>query len=403
MVILLQLCIVAIVCCFRLWSLLGKHLKVSKYGESPEQLEYISYHKGRLNTCSFGLKQQHGFPFIVRRERWYHRLFKATGIASEVSLRDAELDKHWYFITDYPDHLERALHAPAFMEALRDLLQLPVKVLCSTPHRLWCALDAKQLPNALPRKEYWRRLEAIRRHVGQLPPASRQRFPLKWRAFVFLGLHMGLFLTACIGFAPTLLDDNEIISKREWLSHALIYALPTVCLWFAVIIAVFHGTSWAGWVLADFVLAGVVGVLVTAGYVVREVNILADTGAPQVVERVVTLRQCELRCHKSCGRRCTRRSNYTIADADCTAATRDATRAHYRARDSICQAHANYQFTLEVPHWQSGVGRTYRYNPAPGVYDRTRAGTVLRIPRREGALGIEWVDTTTIEPVAGQW
>lgn len=400
MVLLIQLLVIAVIVCIRLWGLLGKSLRVSKDGNKPEHLEAVAYHKGRLSRCWFGLKQEHGFPFVIRRERWYHRVLKAMGIASELQARDNMLDNNWFFITDHPDHLERALRSEALREALRSLLRLHVNKVVSTPHRLWCEFDCRKMQDrAITKPAYWQKLEAVQEKLRHLPRPQQQRFPLRWQAYIFLGLHMGFFVVAAFGFLPTLIDNHEIISRIEWASHALIYALPAVCLWFVAIMLLFHGTSWAGWVVTDFVLVGILGLLITSGYFVREVNILADTSAPIILERTVENRYCQLKCHKSCGKNCTRRSQYNLTDAQCSPTARTTTRAHYQAADNICRANANFQFTLSMQPWRKAQGARYSYHPSAEVYDRTRKGTLLAIPRRAGALDIEWVDTNSIQPL----
>lgn len=398
MVILLQLAILVLVCVYRLWHMHGGRLKTSPHGTSPDQLERVWEHKGHLKGCYFGLSQQHGFPFIVRRERWYHRLLKSIGIASEISLRDEIIDRNWYFITDYPEHLERALHNEHFLKALRVLLQRPVLELWSTPHRLWCKIDVKQVDkDLLTRKLFWQRLADVRDHVQQPVHQGQLRFPRQWRAFAFIALHAGLFFTACFGFLPTLLDENEIVSNREWLMHAVAYAVTAAFLWFMVIMAFFRQTSWAGWVVADFVLVGLVGVLVTSGYLVREVNIHMDMAKPVHIERRVTNRYCEIECEYVCGRRCSRTETYRIEDRFCTPETRQDTLNTYSVQYTTCQSNADFKFTLEMPHWHEGK-ETYSYAPMPHVFDRVQTGTLVSVPVHEGALGIEWVNTREIQP-----
>lgn len=406
MVILIQLAIIGIIFSIRLYSLLGKGVRVSKHGNGQDQLENIGYNKGRLTNCQFGLKQRHGFPFIIRKERWYHRLLKSLGVATELRVGCDNMQREWFFITDYPAHLERALHSGVLREALRELLALPITRLSSTLHRLWCDFDCKVLKDKketkdFPREEYWRKLNAVREGLRHLSDPSGRRFPMRWTAFIFLGLHLALFITALSGFAPTFIDRYEIIDKWQWLSHAAAYALPAVCLWFGVIIYFFHGTSWAGWVLADFVLTGIIGVMMTTGYFVREANILADMSPPQHIERTVSKRTCSLECRKSCGKNCTRRSSYKLDEKWCSPERRIATKYYYEQRDSICRASAKYQFTLYMPHWLPKMGKNrYSYHPRADVYDASPVGTTLRIPLREGALGIEWVDVDTIQPTA---
>lgn len=403
MVILIQLTIIAVIFASRLVGLLGIFVNVSKYGNGHDQLESVHFHLGQLRNCQFGLKQRHGFPFIIRKERWYHRLLKCIGVATELHVGCDAMQREWFFITDYPEHLERALHSGELREALRELLALPITRVTSTPHRLWCDFDTKAIKhkNDFLRKEWWSKLDAVRKGLQHLSGPSTKRFPMRWTAFIFLSLHLALFFMAFVGFAPTFSDNFEIIDKLEWISYAAMYALPAVCLWFALIIYFFHGTSWAGWVLTDFVLTGIIGVMITTFYFMREANIMADMSPPKYIERVVTNTRCELKCKKDCGRRCTLHSNYDISEQKCSFAYREQTLNYYRQRDPACRGYAYFEFTLSMPHWLPRMSKgTYSYHPSAEVYDASPVGTTLRIPLREGALGMEWVNVSTIQPTA---
>lgn len=398
MVFIVQLLIVLVIAALRIVWLLGQHLRVSKQSDDKSHLEMVAINKGKLQQCYFGVTQQYGFPFVVRRERWYHRFLKACGLAQEISLGDAALDQKWYFITDYPDHLERALRSEGLRERLKEVLALPVSKIVSTPTRIWCKFECKQLDkDSLQRKKYWAAIEALRDQKQKLIPRTRQGYRLRFEAFGFLALHSALFWFSLVGLFPTLLDNNEIINKGEWIVYGGLFGVLAVAAWALAIFWCFHRTSWMGWVFADFLLVGMMGVFLSTAYFLRDFNIMLDMSEPTTIERQWVKRSCTLHCKKNCGRRCTRRSEHTIPAQSCTSYARPKTLEKWRSQDSICRANAWYKFTLEVPHWHEGWDN-YSFEPQASVYDATEHRKTLQIPLHKGAFGMQWVDTDQIQP-----
>jgi hypothetical protein len=100
--------------------LFGTHLRVDK---RTQQLIYrYEGKRGWIVRLHVGIRQQNGIPFIVKPERWYHRLLKGLGIASEIRIGNAKFNRKYFITTDYPGHLERALESNQLLERLRGIV-----------------------------------------------------------------------------------------------------------------------------------------------------------------------------------------------------------------------------------------------------------------------------------------
>jgi hypothetical protein len=404
MVLILQIALLMSVAFFRWRQFLGSGLKPSASKKFPNALEYISKSKDQTYSRWIGLRQEARFPFVVRRERWYHRFLKFIGVAHEISVQDDTINRKLYFITDYPSHLEESLKSDSMQAALKRLFDLPVKGLFVSTHKTWCVMRGSAHDMDA---DYY---DQIRTLMTRIPEAlkdgaesSVQRLGVNtgYWAFLALALHMGLLLTAMFGALPTLLDHMEIVSHVEWYATAVFFGLMLSGIWLAVLLWFFQGTSWAGWVLVDFLVAGLFGIMITSGYALREANILLDTAAPVVHVKPVVDRSCSLTCSKSEGygkRRRTRSTTHTLAEAMCEAGARQATINQYLRIDYKCHHSASFSYHLAMEAWRAGSTKPYRFSTSSKLFDAVRRGTLMHIPSHPGRFGIEWVDIDSIQP-----
>jgi hypothetical protein len=399
-VIVLQLCLFAAALLIRGRFLLGLHLKQVDGG-----LEYKATSKSHV-IYHFGINQADGIPFIIRKERWYHRLLKAIGIAEEIQLVDANINRTFFFTTDFPSHLEQAMYTHDIHKYLHELQKLGVKTIHATPTRMWCTLPrmSKEDDPSAGAHIYRQHLQAISKATQATPvigyPARMLNY-YRTHAIAVILVHAAFLGLGLFGILPTLLDSVDTVDWYEWLIKSLIFASILIGVWLAHLLYCFKHTSWICWVLADFLLCGLVGMLASSLFIVREINMDFPQRTSSYMRQVMQ-NHCEIKCSKSCGRRCTRHSTHRIQPEDCTVQMRPQTYERIRARDYICRdGRANYHFAITIPHWKGEKG-TYHFDATTRQYDQMPVGTAISIDVNHGALGLEWVDTEAIKPYAGQ-
>lgn len=401
MVIVVQLAILLSVMFFRWRQFLGSGLKPAASSKFPNAVEQITEGKGNsVYSRWVGLEQAARFPFVVRRERWYHGFLKAIGVAQEISVSNHAMDRKLFFITDYPSHLEESLKSKALQDALASLFEMPVKSLFVSRHKSWCVMASA----GLKRDELF--YDLIRTNVKNITSTltegaeiSSTRFGLNtgYWAFLAMALHMGLFLTAILGALPTFFDSMEIVSYAEWWSTAIFAGLILAGIWLGLLIWFFHGTSWAGWVLTDFLLAGLVGIMMSTGYGLREVNILFDIASPTMHVKPVVYRSCSLTCSRGSGKR-RKSSTHSLTEIQCEAGARSGTLATYQTYDYKCSSSHYFSYYLAVEPWRKGESKPYDFTTNSELFDDVRRGTPMSIPSHPGYFGIEWVDIDSIQP-----
>ena len=142
MVILLQLCIFLIFAVIRGRFLFGRHLSAISPGS--QTLDFTYHAPLGHFTKHVGLCQRDGIPFVIRREKWYHRALKANGIASEISAGDCAFDQRYFITTDFPGHLEQLLASEELLMQVQKLFQMRGQVAaCDAKPDLVC--DPKRL------------------------------------------------------------------------------------------------------------------------------------------------------------------------------------------------------------------------------------------------------------------
>ncbi|MCE2927713.1 MAG: hypothetical protein LW823_08750 [Rickettsiales bacterium] len=380
--------------------LLGRHLKADNI--KKERLNYIVHGKHGVMRRHVGMARQNGIPFIIRKERWYHRFLKQMGIASEIRVSDAQLDQSYYFITDFPNHLEQALHSGGLQDALKKLFALNIKSLHATRDKIWCVIPSGVAGRSDSHfNDHRDLLMEIAKFTQARPEVQLGGYVqrnLMMLAFATISIHAGILMMGLLGWMPIMGSHVDTIDDQQFIFSSLFLSVLLLGIWLFAIISMFARTSWASWVIADFVLCAVIGFMLSGAYMLRAANIHWMQAAPEIHAQQVTSRSCLLHCSKSCGKRCTRRSTHHLnADTECAASNRHATLAHYAAKDYICAARAEYQYTIHVQHWQENKG-TYSFSATPMQFDTMPNGSIVNVPLHPGALGMSWLDITEIRP-----
>lgn len=405
MVVLFQILLFAAVYIARGWYLLGRHLKdisgtnrliYERMGRNSRHGVY------RVLSRHLGLKREEGgIPFIIRRERWYHRLLKAVGLATELQLGDEAFNQRYFITTDYPDDLQRAANATRTMNALKELLDMGVDAIHAMPNLIWCIDSSQASDNATNVERIYTLLEDIAKHTRRStallsisPDTPRHRAPI---AFFVIGVHMGLLaFGASEIFYSHALDTTDIIDNEALITRSATAMLFGMGAWLMLLYYFFARTPWICWVLGDFVLCGVAGFALSTTAILREANIQLPQASPREYMQPITAKSCTLHCSKSCGKHCTRRSHYTLTEESCTPSARAQFQQERRADDYICENNSWYDYDLRIQHWQSG--QDYRFSPSVRQFDSMASGMMVTVPVYNGALGMEWLNSNDILP-----
>lgn len=398
MVIVLQLCLFLIAVVIRGRYLFGKHLKSSNSGNT---ISYVVNSKHGIKGRHIGLTRENGIAFNVKPERWYHRIFKNIGVASEINIANPEFDHKYFIDTDYPDHLELTLASGQLLAHLQALFALPVKSLHATKNRIWCVIDKNDLHYSDSHyAEHLKLLAAISQCSSK--SAMHDDSALRSRnlgviAFVFICAHAGLMTLGLLGILPTMADSIDTIENYALAIKGMTTGVIASAAWLFFILNFFRNTSWICWVLVDFILCGVIGFTLSGIFIVREINTHYLQTPAKIHEQRIIQKSCTLWCSKSCGRRCTRRSSYVYPlESQCTPEMRAENMLQKQQTDYICQANAYFEYSITIENWNKG--QNYSFTATLPLFDQTKVGSSLRIPVNEGALGLEWVDTDTFQP-----
>lgn len=386
MVFFIQLAVFAAVYFWNLRRFSPRGLK--PIASNPRYLQRIDTNKGRTTARYIGVAEGGGFPFIVMREKWYHRFLKALGIAHEIQLGDKELDQQLFFITDHGQHLAQAMRAESLQNALRTVFVV-AKQLHSDKGKGWCSLkdSALSMSDALLTR-HWEAVGIIQKEMSKFSvPQNQNRKLLRTLALFFLAAHAAFFATALIGFAPTIFEQVEITQRMQWAVTSAATAAIALAGWFLLILHFFRNSSWSALVISDFALFGVLGIAVCSVYMVREVNVHFDDQPEQVVAQPVTGKFCKVTCGSG-----KRKSTYTLSHYQCEDAAR---MGDLHVSYSRCSSSRTFKFSVKVKHWREGE-KGYDFRVSRSVYRDVRVQDSAIIPVHKGALGIEWVDADAI-------
>lgn len=359
-----------------------------------------SYSKDPKRARYYGFRQKNGIPFIIKEEKWYHTFLVRIGLAAELKTRNPETDQRFFILTDTPEHLARIFKNESFTKNLHDLFDLQVQTLYGTKDKIWIKskLNSRYAVNVeYISTIYRKRLETLRSirdsiqsHGGDIPESSNSRHI----AYIFLCLHAALFTLAITGFFPTIWDNADIIGHKALLTSTLLGSLILLPLWIAAILSFFTGKSWFGWVLADFIIFGIIGIIGTSGYMAREANIHLDRQPPTALYKVLEQKNCKLTCSRHGGKRRMSKT-YKLTESEC--ARPDITLERYKKTDKKCTRSYKFNFYIEFAWPIEPSSKNYKIKVTPEIYYNSNPGETFSIPLHKGFLGAEWVNKKGIK------
>jgi hypothetical protein len=390
MIIFLQLCILCLVALLRGRVLLGLHLE-----ETSREPGVLSFHRTLpVARRHVGVLRESGIAFVIKRERWYHRVLKAAGVASEISLGDDRLDARYFIATDHPGHLEQVLRSEVVSRHLRELFSLPVASLHATPHRIWCVIETHDVSR--PESDFAPHLDLLRKisRADTAPSAGERESSglpsLGLLALAAVAIHAGLLMLGLFGWLPAIFETVHMPESRTLQVTGLILGAAAAFFWLLGLLFIFIGSSWVSWVLADFLLFGVIGFVLSGAYAATAANVLLPQPPAQIREMTVVQRVCVLRCISGTRRSSGYRSLIHASDRECSPESRGEIKL--KARRSVAACRATAMFTYEV-FLKAGSGpETVSFSPDAQMFDRFHTGSLVDVPFHPGALGIRWVD-----------
>lgn len=382
------------------WMLFGKQLKADK--TNPSHLNYIAKNKyGNVIARYVGLTQTKGVPFVIQPERWYHRIFKAIGIAAELQVNRPDFDNRYFISTDFPHQLERAMQSGKALEHWLELFALPVHSLHALPDKIWCKIQKadREKDNAYfdQHRDILKAISQSTASTQDYPSASTSPRISRPIALGFICLHAGLLMAGLLAIPASFTDTTHLTDHHAWYITTAINGAIACVLWLAMILLLLRRTSWICWVLTDFALCGIAGIMLTSLEVTREANIRLPQPEARIQVQPITQRICKVECSQRCGKNCTHRSSYHYhTDAECTPEARVAAKHAHMQSDPICRSHAALAFELHVAHWDKAGD--YSFTPSMKLFDQTHLGVRLVMPIHPGAQQLEWIDTEEIQP-----
>lgn len=392
MVIFLQLCIFLVFAVLRGRTLFGAHLWPIAPGS--DVLSFVLQYRNDRYSRHVGLAGSGGIPFVVRRERPYHRLLKNIGLSSEIKVGNPKFDEHYFLTTDFPGHLEQLLASEELQRHIHELFKLPIKSLHVTRHRIWCVIGYGDVSRG---DDYFDTHLALLREILEDTRASRVRGLASpgWRwqggaAFAFIAVQAGLLTLGVLGFLPAYADSIHTADMGWLVVLGTAAGLLAAVIWLCLIGALFGGSSWSAWVMADFVLCGLLGFVLSGMTVVRDVNVQLSQPEAGIYEQPVLQKICVLYCKKGSRKRAQRRSYTYDTEAACAPSSRQQIMVSKQRSDSICASSAWFGYTLVVKHWRKP--EAYSFTTRPDVFDAVKIKERVRLPVNPGALGLEWLD-----------
>ena len=401
MILLIQLVAFVAVFAVRWWRLAGRHLDPVRDAALAPMIEETRRSKSKVVARSVGLELPGAYPLLVVRERWYHGLLKAIGLAGEVEVGEAALDATWFVVAGRPDHLRWALHSAPLRASLKRLLALPIKAVRSSRSRAWLELGKEDFEKDLGAiKGYVDLLAEVQRALvsvraaGEDPASLRRREPWLWVA-----AHTALLVVGVAGLVVPFLDREVLIADPAglWLRSALLGALVAAA-WFLALRLRFAGTGWRTWLTADFLFVGLAGIFLCTSHLARAANLGLDDAPARPVACTVLSKGCWLECSRGSGKS-KKTHTHPLALEACGPERRRATVRDWQARDALCLDGARFQLAALFRSWQEGEPPVQVWMAEDG-WDQTVVGQAVVVPVHPGALGVEWYEPRRFSPAA---
>ncbi|MGZ9097157.1 MAG: hypothetical protein ACXW30_02540 [Micavibrio sp.] len=401
---------------YRYRHLTGGYLKKGSQAEEGDCLtpsyrgpSYLSpYSDGYIHESYFGLKLDGTVPFIIKPASWYDRILMRYGLVRGLSTEFHDIDQKLFIMTDDPERCSALFQDQEFRQSIVDLFNLPVKALYSLENRIWIKAKQKMFEHhdnvATAYRQRMMHLRKIRDKIQESGLKAGKNYPPSpgHKAFRMISLHSALFVSGMLTFIfvvsehalvtvlPASALAPNIIEVGEFIQLSGLVGLGMVVAWLVFIVRSFSGKSWFGWVVADFMIFGFIGIILTSGYVLRETNIRLDFTSPEIIERPVVDRVCTLGCRDGTGKGAISKI-HRLQPEECVSL--EETIRQYSAKDPQCTYDHSFDFYIDFPDISDNQWpQLFRVHTDQKVYLAAERGMMLSIPVHQGLFGIQWTN-----------
>ncbi len=312
-----------------------------------------------ISKIYWGLALRTPLVFALTREGWWDRICTFLGISQELQTGDAQFDRKIYVAGDHP-----ALHAlltedPQLRERILRLFEKgAVRIFCDGRH-LW--VESEDL--AYPSDQALDTLHGIYLALKHGGP-TRGHWLLDrflWKAILVEALVWSLALYGAPAFVESLYREYVRGESQRYLDlwalarPALQVAAATFVAIFGLVILILHGSSRGHRILLESFLVLAIGLPLSAMEVVSDINLSANTSAPQTYDYRVVSRW----------------------DTD--------TKRTDRRRGLVSHF-------LRLAPATPGAPRAWPYLQVPaGLYHQTKTNSLVKVTLQTGRLGIPWI------------
>jgi hypothetical protein len=346
--------------------------------------------------------------FMIKREKWYHRLLKYLNLATELNSGDDRLDWHTYILADHPDHMQGVVKNQHFIKAVEELFfnhQIDeLRCIGNTISVNSIIRDGETEKEK--EKSIAKNLYAIKKIINEQeifeyaqPYGSRTvRF-----AFGFMALHFALLILGLSSlFGNITISTLAIPDVKAFNFYAGYISLAAMGLWLFAIITTIGRTAWSALVIVDFILFGIIGIFLSTNLAMREINARLDQSPLTIAQSKIVYKSCQLKC-RSTGRSVGRRSTipivytYNLTPKQCLPQNRGITFRYYAERYSECRQKAYFNYKLHIKKWHSSMNISrFSFETDEAEFDRTLIGQKVDVPYNQGFLNFIWLDTANI-------
>jgi len=401
MVFLLYLTVFALAFLLRYHSLKGARLDlhVDPEGRSYYETQRYTKKSRALAKVLIGVPTEQRLFFKIVPESFLLRIIKAIGAAEEYQIGEEAVDSRLLFISSDPYLFDDIMQQEPVRDALRVLMETPYQSsLRAFNHRLWLEVSGVS-PDWLSqnRQRSLRALseiaDAASKHI-QMTSADNARRSYALRALVFMALHSALLIGGILGVIAYGMSNSHILGATHLVFSSITMVPLFAGIWFLVMLAALRRSMWLVTALGDFILVGLVGMMLSVPLIMQEINRHLPQSTSQIESVPLVKKTCALHClrHPRWGKGRVKRQIVPMAEADCRPGWRDVRAEEIRAQHYTCENSVSFKYKLYFSPWRKEQSGLYSMDVSPNLFDAGEPGDLYDFTVYTGALGYTWIN-----------
>ncbi len=371
-----------------------------------------------------GLKQSNKVSFLITPERWYHRLIKKYGKTSEVQLYDEDFDRKYFISTSSPEAWKIAIKN-GVVEELKAIFSLGIKYLYSNQEKIWVGISGIDVTeeNLSRNKNYFDKYtramngisNCLNKSFEQIPYNSRLVGAKQVYAHILSAVHVGILVFGILSIASYSnlwiyqskdlyfsyhdYDFPYIADYAEMLVKAGFAGVFFVLLWGFLLLKIFRNTVWVGWIINDYVIFGIAGIMLASLPLVYEINARMYNSNTVYIQEVLE-KKCKLICANKVrtGRSYFVKNNtiWEYSDDKCSPSERESVMQgeYIKNKRADCEIGVLFGYFIAIKNWKGDS--EVKFSVDGGLFDKIKHGDKVKVPVNSGALGIEWINTKSV-------